>query len=266
MSDWRSYDGVAEAYERVRAPHTATTARDLVALAAPPPGGRTLDVGTGTGVCAEAAQEAVGPEGLAVGVDRARSMVEVGLRARPELRLAAADVIDLPFRDETFDVVTANFVVAQFTRYQTALFDMIRVLRQGGRLALSWWGDRSDDLSLTWRELIEGVIQEELIDDVQSQAVPWHARFADPGGMEEALRDAGLHPVRVERREYRFRSSLDDHVEGRATAPLGRFVREMLGSQDWEDFLDRARRTFAERFADPVNDFRDVLLAVATRP
>ena len=33
MNDWRSYDEVAEAYERVHAPRLAVVARDLVAFA-----------------------------------------------------------------------------------------------------------------------------------------------------------------------------------------------------------------------------------------
>src|SRR3989442_11342776 len=118
MNDWRSYDEIAETYERVHAPRLAEPARDLVALAEPPPGGRVLDIGTGTGVAAEAAARAVGSAGLAVGVDRSVGMVLVGHGARPPLRLAAAEAIDLPFRDQTFDVVTANFVISHFAKYE----------------------------------------------------------------------------------------------------------------------------------------------------
>src|SRR5207249_3743942 len=135
MDDWRSYDDVAEIYERVNASHMAEPARDLVAMAGAPPGGRVLDVGTGTGVAAAAAAATLGSEGLAVGVDMSLGMLLQGARARPEIHLAAASAIDLPFRDGTFDAVTANFVVSHFTKYETALFDMIRVLRPGGRLA-----------------------------------------------------------------------------------------------------------------------------------
>jgi hypothetical protein len=43
-------------------------------------------------------------------------------------------------------------------------------------------------------------------------------------------------------------------------------VRSMLGDAGWTAFRERARVTFAERFSDPLNDFRDVNLAVATKP
>ena len=53
-------------------------------------------------------------ERLAPGRDRARDRSPVPRRA--------------------FDALLANFVIAHFTKYKTALFDMKRVLRPGGRL------------------------------------------------------------------------------------------------------------------------------------
>jgi hypothetical protein len=40
----------------------------------------------------------------------------------------------------------------------------------------------------------------------------------------------------------------------------------MLGDAEWKDLLARAHVAFASRFADPVNDFREVNLAVGTKP
>ena len=40
----------------------------------------------------------------------------------------------------------------------------------------------------------------------------------------------------------------------------------MLGDAGWAEFRTRARAVYAERFSDPLNDFRDVILAVATKP
>jgi len=267
MDDWRSYDDVAEIYERVNASHMAEPARDLVAMAGAPPGGRVLDVGTGTGVAAAAAAATLGSEGLAVGVDMSLGMLLQGARARPEIHLAAASAIDLPFRDGTFDVVTANFVVSHFTKYETALFDMIRVLRPGGRLATSSWaGDDVDDLQRTWRELVEGIVGQSLVEDVRAQAVPWADRFANREPLEQALLDAGLRHVRTEHREYRFVYSLDDYVDSLGTWSTGRFVRSMLGQAGWESFRQKVRDAFVELFSDPVNDFREVWLAVGTKP
>ena len=265
MNDWRAYDEVAETYERVRAPITAHPAADLVALAGVQPGARVLDVGTGTGVGAEAAARAAGA-GLVVGVDQSPPMLRVGRRSRPALRFAAAEAIQLPFRDAAFDVVTAGFVIHMFTRYETAIFDLLRVLRAGGVFAASAWANGEDELGKTWRTLAEETVGQEILDSARDDATPGRDRFGDPARFEEALRDAGLRPVRIERRAYRYSLSREDYLAEQGTRALGRFVHEMLGDAGWSSFLDRVRAAFSQRFGERIDDSRDVLLAIGGKP
>ena len=72
--------------------------------------------------------------------------------------------------------------------------------------------------------------------------------------------------MRTERRRYQWTYPRDDLVEGLGTWAVGRFARNMLGEASWSSFLERARTTFADRFPDPLNDFRDVILAVGALP
>jgi ubiquinone/menaquinone biosynthesis C-methylase UbiE len=266
VDDWRSYDRVADAYERVHAPRLREPAADLLALVAPATGARVLDVGTGTGVAAELASRSVGPTGQVVGIDVSLGMLQVGRRVRPGIRTVGAEAIDLPFRDSTFDLALGNFVLAHFTKVETALFDVLRVVRPGGRLGLSAWADAPDDLQNTWMEIVRSAIPQEMLEPALGRAAPWHDRFRARSAIEETLIDAGVRHVRTETRRYRFVYPLDEYVEGLSTWAIGRFARGMLDEAEWNDLLGRARTVFAGRFADPVNDFREVNLAVGTKP
>ncbi len=263
MNDWRTYDDVAETYERVHASRFAEVARDLLLLAGLPEGARVLDVGTGTGVAAQVAAEA---GHAVVGVDESPGMLRVGHRVRPGLPLVAATAIDLPFPDRSFDAVVGSFVLAHFTKVETALFDAIRVLNAGGRVAFSSWADGVDDYQLAWREQVESVVPREMLAPAFAEAAPWHDRFRHRDALEEVLADAGLRHIRTEATPYRWTYTLDDYVDGLSVWAIGRFVRDMLGERGWEDFMGRTRAAFAARFADPLNDFREVILAVATKP
>jgi ubiquinone/menaquinone biosynthesis C-methylase UbiE len=263
VDDWRSYDEVADVYERVHAPRFVDAGRDLIAELLVGADDLVLDVGSGTGAVAAAA---VATGARVVGVDRSLPMLAAGRRTHPDLRLAAAEAIDLPFRDRTFDVVIGNFVLAHFAKVETALFDVVRVLRPGGRVGFSSWADGQDAFQNTWLELVESVVPRDMLAPAYAAAAPGHDRFTHADEVEEALRDAGFRHVRSERRRYHWTYPREDLVEGLGTWTVGRFVHQMLGEDGWAALLQRARATFAERFPNPLNDFRDVILAVGSLP
>ncbi len=262
MDDWRSYDRTATTYERIHASRFAEPARDLAALAGVAAGGRVLDVGTGTGVGAEVASR-LGAE--VIGVDPSLGMLDVARKARPKIEFVAAQAIDLPFSDGSFDVVLGNFVLAHFAKVETAMFELLRVTRPGGVLGFTSWTDGRDAFTDTWRELVSTVVPNDLLGPTMDKAIPNHDRFSRRGEVEQALHDAGLRHVRTEPATYEWRYGRDEYVDGLTVWATGRFVREMLGEAAFEGFMDRVHATFAERFPDPLHDSREVLLAIGMK-
>ncbi|HYN95567.1 MAG TPA: demethylmenaquinone methyltransferase [Pilimelia sp.] len=99
----------------------------------PRPGERVLDAGAGTGV--STAELAAGGA-YAIGSDLSLGMLAAGRRARPEVRLVAADALSLPFADGTFDAVTISFALRNVVDPDAALRELARVTRPGGRLVV----------------------------------------------------------------------------------------------------------------------------------
>jgi ubiquinone/menaquinone biosynthesis C-methylase UbiE len=262
--DWRSYDAVAQEYERALAPHTQRVVADLLDAAELRAGERLLDVGAGTGRGVESATER---GAVAFGVDAAPHMLEVARHRKGILALAAADVVDLPFDAEIFDIVVATFTLPYFVDMKGALFDLLRVLRPGGRLAVATWANEEDQLSRTWLELVDEAVGVEVVRDAIKDEAPWTELVGDKSRLEGLLRDAGLHPVEVERRDYRFEMPPEDYLLGHEVEATGRFVRSMLGPPLWESFRERARATFADRYpGERLGDSRAALLAVGRKP
>jgi ubiquinone/menaquinone biosynthesis C-methylase UbiE len=259
--DWRAYDSVAADYARVLSTRLEPVAADLVALAGVEPGWRVLDVGTGTGVTARAAAAA---GASVVGVDAAPGMLRVA--AGEGISYAAAAAIDLPFAGGTFDAIVATFVLSHFAAYDTALFDMLRVLRPGGRIGVATWAAGQDEFLRTWQEVAEEFADRRMLRDARTRAMPWDETFSHLDRLTEALHRAGLRRIRAETRGYRFDMSAEDYLTSREIGSTGRFLREMLGSGPWGRFRARARQVFAERFPPRFRDFREVNLAVGTKP
>lgn len=264
--DWRSWDDVAEQYERVGTGLRFPAARDLLALAGAAEGTRVLDVGAGTGAAVAEAARIAGARGLAVGVDLSEGMLAVGHRARPGAMLALAEAIDLPFREATFDVAIANFVLPFFAKLDTALHDCKRVLRPGGRFGATWWAAGADEMQRAWRTFADEAVGKEILDGALRETRPGIGVVEDPLRLEGALRDAGFRPVRVERRRYRFEMARDEWLASEETGTIGRFVRGMLGERGWGSWRARVEAAFAERFPERLVDFREVLLVIGTKP
>jgi arsenite methyltransferase len=103
-------------------------------------GGETvLDLACGQGTHTRRLADAVGPEGLVVGADLSPPMLDRAARAVQATNtvLVRADAMDLPLRDDTLDAVSCSLCLHLVPDLDTALAQIARVLRPGGRLAVA---------------------------------------------------------------------------------------------------------------------------------
>ncbi|HEY2766108.1 MAG TPA: demethylmenaquinone methyltransferase [Pseudonocardiaceae bacterium] len=95
-------------------------------------GDRVLDLAAGTAV---STAELASSGALCVAADFSLGMLRAGAyRNAPSV---AADALHLPFADDAFDVVTISFGLRNIADLQTALTEMARVTRPGGRLVVA---------------------------------------------------------------------------------------------------------------------------------
>lgn len=104
------------------------------------PGQRVLDIAGGTGDLTAAFARRVGAKGEVVLADINASMLQVGrdkLRNKGvvgNIRYVQANAEELPFADDSFDIITIAFGLRNVTDKSKALASMLRVLKPGGRL------------------------------------------------------------------------------------------------------------------------------------
>ena len=106
------------------------------------PGMTVLDIGPGNGTYTIAAAHRVGPAGKVFAIDIEPRMID---RVRQNAAAAGvenidarvADVYDMPFDDELFDVITMIAVIGEIPEPDRALAECYRVLKSSGTLAIS---------------------------------------------------------------------------------------------------------------------------------
>jgi SAM-dependent methyltransferase len=130
------WDERAITYHRAFLPLTKQVIEPLLDGAGVGPGVRVLDVGSGPGYVAAAA---AARDATAVGVDIAHTMVALARTIHPQVEFVHGGAEHLPFADDSFDAVVANFAIPHFGRPEQAVADFARVLSPGGKVALSTW-------------------------------------------------------------------------------------------------------------------------------
>jgi arsenite methyltransferase len=168
---------------------------DLAALS---PGEGVLDLGSGSGTDVFCAAVQVGRSGSAVGIDFTQEQLAKATRLRDRdgaehIGFVEGRIDDLPFDDATFDAVISNGVINLSVVKSRVFAEAARVLRPGGRLALS--------------DIVSG---KPLKERTRRNVDLWAACIAGAiprSSYVEAIEAAGLEVRHVRRNDYRFISA-----------------------------------------------------------
>ena len=118
--------------------------REVVRWSEAKEGAKVLDCATGTGDLAITFAKKVGERGEVVGTDFCQEMLDTApakaKEAGAQIRFTIADVMQLPFPDNYFDVVSISFGIRNVASPQQALREMARVTKPGGHVMVLEFG------------------------------------------------------------------------------------------------------------------------------
>ncbi len=108
--------------------------KTVIKLAQLKPSASLLDLGAGTGDLAREAFKR-NPQSRIIAADFTLEMMRVG-RKPGDPPYSAADALNLPFKDSTFDAVTSGFLMRNVTDVNRSLKEQYRALKPGGRIVI----------------------------------------------------------------------------------------------------------------------------------
>lgn len=215
--------------------------RALVAAADIAPGERVLDVACGRGAALRPALAAVGAEGTVRGIDLAQGMVDWVANDLSYDEITNATVVQgdaeaLDISDGEFDAALAGFMIFFAPEPERVLAEMHRVVRPGGRVALSIFDGPP---SFAWLP--------EVVTELLGKQ-PAHAgqEFNKAAVLEPALVAAGFDQPTGHDVTERFVFAAADDFEAWQRSHAGRLLLDRLDGVQ----LARYRGLIAERLVD----------------
>jgi SAM-dependent methyltransferase len=151
------------------------------AIAGLKPGEVVLDLGSGGGIDCFLAAKAVGPDGSVIGVDMTENMLELANKNKAKLGLTnvefrRGEIEALPVENGTVDLIISNCVINLSPDKEAVFREAFRVLRPGGRLAVSdivTVGDFPAEVRANlaaWAECLTGAIDQSLYIEYMGRA------------------------------------------------------------------------------------------------
>jgi ubiquinone/menaquinone biosynthesis C-methylase UbiE len=156
------------------------------------PGSSVLDVGCGSGASAIPAAIKVGPHGRVIGIDLAERLLDIARTKSIAQKLhnvdfRRADMAALSYPDNSFDAVVCVFAVFFVTDMVKQVRELWRVVRPGGKLAITTWGPRMfEPGSEAWWSAVK-----ECRPDLVTGVNPWE-RITTKHAVLQLLSDSGI--------------------------------------------------------------------------
>ena len=198
------------AWAEVRGPlekQLAPLGRRALAMLAPRPGERILDIGCGGGETTRELALATAPDGTVVGIDRSVAVLAFARRAAEgfgRVRFIQADAETYPFEPASFDAAFSRFGVMFFADPLTAFINIRRSLTPDGRLAfVCWRALEENQLDLLPLAAASPHLPPQPADDPDA---PGPFAFADADRLRKILENAGFGAIEIAAHDERVGS------------------------------------------------------------
>ena len=238
------WDAAAQYYDAGWSARLKPAHDSLLEVADLAPGQKVLETACGTGLVTQRIAQAVTPGGTVMATDLSQNMVDTLGELVEESRLTNieaqrmdAEVLD--FADAAFDRALCALGLMYVPDPAAALLEMVRMVRPGGRVAATVWGERRN---CGWADVFPIVDAR-----VASEVCPMFFATGAKGAMVRDFESAGLKDIREVRwfQTLRFENAEDVLTSVLLGGPVALAVKR-FSKEIWSEVCDEYLASVAD--------------------
>lgn len=135
----------SSSYARTWATLTNETLTSLIQKTDVKSGDNVLDIGCGSGNSTYKIKET---GANVIGIDFSKQMIDKASSNYPDITFKHSDAENIPLKDNSMDVVIANYVVHHFADPKKVFTEIHRILKPNGKFAFAVWGLNEEQSSI----------------------------------------------------------------------------------------------------------------------
>lgn len=246
------FNSVAPVYDRIGPRFFSYFGQQLVKFTQIYTGSNVLDVAMGRGAVLFQALDVIGPQGYITGIDLSHGMVqEVNEEIRrigvQNVELYQMDAESLQFIDDSFDVVFCAFAIYFFPEPNTAMEEMMRVLKAGGQIIIATWAGIKPDERLSWlNNLIDSYIPQGTRNKFELLNI--NCIFNQPEGLHKIMIEAGFSDIHIVPQEFEFVYSDEEEFWSMICSFPMKEKMDQINQLYKGDKLNQLKREFSKNF------------------
>jgi ubiquinone/menaquinone biosynthesis C-methylase UbiE len=260
------YEDSAEKYEELLVQQRfKRPAIDLINAINPSIGNYILDIGTGTGAALFPILEKIGSQGVVVGLDPSTDMLKIAQEKGASL-LIEGQIPGFSFMKNTFDAISASFVLSHMKSYKDGLNEIYNILKPGGTFGATTWREGQEEYNSIWNGVTKNYINQTVLKEMNHEQIPWETWFEKIENINESFEDANFESIEIVIKEYALEMTLNDYLACRYTLLGGKFVQRSLSDNLFKEFQQEMYDAFWSVCGDSIIYEGRVNIIIAKKP
>jgi SAM-dependent methyltransferase len=212
---------------------------------------KLLDIGTGSGIVLSEVKK-LNRTIQTFGQDDSEEMLQIAAGKNIGV-LIKCKLPEIPFPNNYFDAVSANFVLSHVFNHEKVIYEVSRILKPTGKFVFTSWSGGQNLYNSLFYKAVTKFISTEEYKLVMEENLPSEDFYGNASNLNTLLSKAGIIILSELNKSYSSKLSLGDYLNCRLNLLVGKHMHQVLSEKLWTSFQKELTTSFRKEVGDTIS-------------